>query len=159
VQRGLVADLEAHVAEALAREAPDLSEAERLEQALARVGDPVHFLRPLLEDASRAAAIRRARGRPFASGAAALVSALGGAPLIVFGVNALISPQRVGLFELSPYAYQIRVLGGGSGGEPLGAPWLAIAIIGAGTALLWLFWRNALRVFAALQFRRTKDAD
>ena len=39
----------------------------------------------------------------------------------MFGVNALISPQRVGLFELSPYDYQIRVLGGGSGGEPLGA--------------------------------------
>lgn len=159
VRRGLLADLEAHVAEALSREALDLTEAERLERALARVGDPAHFLRPLLDDASRAYAMRRARGRPIAVGAAAVASAITGTGLTAFGVNALLSPQRAGLFQLGPYEYQIRLLGGSSAGESLGAPWLAMASIGAGAALLWVAGAAALRVCAALQFREARDGE
>lgn len=159
LRRSLLADLKAHVAEAMAREASDLGEAERLERALARVGDPVRFLRPVLDDASRSSAARRERRRPFGSAATALFSAVFGAGLVAFGANALICPRGAGLFQLGPYEYQIRLFCGASGGAALGAPWLAIACVGAGAALLWVCWRSVLRVAAAFMVRGARNGE
>ncbi|HEX8232252.1 MAG TPA: hypothetical protein VF559_02760 [Caulobacteraceae bacterium] len=157
VRRSLLADLRAHVTEALAREAPEVSEAERIERVLVRVGDPVRFLRPLLEDASRATAARRERVRPFAMAATTILSAALGIAFIAFGGGALACPRGVGLFQFGADEYQIRLFCGASAGAPLGAPWLPIASIVAGALLLGLCWRSALRVQAALLLRRSAD--
>lgn len=157
VRRSLISDLRAHVTEALAREPAEGNEAERLERVLIRVGDPVQFLRPLLEDASRLTATRRKRLRPFGMAAAALLSGALGVGLTVFGGAALACPRSVGLFQVGADQYQVRLLCGVTAGAPLGAPWLPIASLAVGALLLALCWRNALRVQAALLLRRIAD--
>ena len=157
VRRSLLADLEAHAAEALSREQPGVGELEAIERVLARIGDPVRFLRPVLEETSRSTAARRRRRWPLATMAAALLAAAGAVALIGFGGNALLCPGSVGLFHLGSDEFQIRLLCGPQAGAPIGAPWLAIAFIVMVALLAAWAWSRVRRVHAALLLKRSDD--
>jgi hypothetical protein len=157
MRRSLLSDLEAHVTEALTREQPGVSEHELIERVLTRIGDPVRFLRPLLEETSRSTAARSQRRWPLAKMAAALLSAAGAIALIGFGGNALSCPGGVGLFQLGSDEFQIRLLCGPQEGNPIGAPWLAIACMVMGALLAGWCWWCVLRVRVALLLRRSDD--
>lgn len=148
-------DLEAHVVEALARQDTQGSEAERLESALRRVGDPMRVLRPLLEQTRAAPRLRGAR--LFAAAAAALGAAALGAALVYLGVASLIRPENVGLFYLGGDTYQVRLSGAAEIGAPLAAPWFSLLSGAIGGCLLWVGRRQALRVVAAVMLKGEFD--
>ena len=166
VRRELIDDLKSHTLDILANEAAELDEFTRLTTALNRLGHPKEFLAPILAEAVfRAPAqngnlsmfyqtlrLYAARGTLNLLRAVGLVTAgMAGLAVSVAALNSLLRPDRAGLFLQGGDEYQLRVLGlGTSGGEQLLAPWMAVAMIVIGLALLAWSARGARRMLIEL---------
>ena len=166
VRRELIDDLKSHTLDILANEAAELDEFTRLTTALNRLGHPKEFLAPILAEAVfRAPAqngnlgmfyqtlrLYAARGTLNLLRAVGLVTAgMAGLAVSVAALNSLLRPDRAGLFLQGGDEYQLRVLGlGTSGGEQLLAPWMAVAMIVIGLALLAWSARAARRMLVEL---------
>ena len=159
-RRELLDDLAAHVRDMVAHDPDGVSEYERLQAALDRMGDPREFLAPLLDDAilrdrredvgagqvRRATLSRVSRLWRFAwHSASTLLAVFLGATAILVAFGSLLSPDGVGLFGLGPDDIQLRLLGG-QGGVPLFAPWFAIALVALAAASMAFAWRQARRL-------------
>ncbi len=164
VRRELLDDLAAHVRELVSHGDPRASESARLHRALERMGDPREFLVPLVGEAifrdprrdlgigqaGRAMLSLLARGSRLAwRSAAALLAALLGALAALVAFGNLLNPDAVGLFRLGPDDIHLRLFGG-EGGEPLFAPWFALALLALAVASLAFAWRQARRLLVEI---------
>ncbi|MBP6013450.1 MAG: hypothetical protein KBA31_14590 [Alphaproteobacteria bacterium] len=162
----LIDDLKSHVRDILENETSTVDEFARLTAALDRVGSPKEFLAPLLADAVfrapakhgslsmayRTLRLNAARGTSYLMRTIGLV--LTGAAGLAVGLaalNSLFRPDRAGLFLLDNDEYQLRVLGlGASSGEQVLVPWMAIALIAIGLALIAWSARRTRRMLMEL---------
>lgn len=160
----LRADLESHVVDSLAA-APVGSERERLDGALARLGRPIDYLRPLLADELIARGTRTYSPVTIARGLAnallagsrrtvlALAFGLGYLLLALFVVMAVLKPlwgEHVGLFRRADGTISAGIVAAPMGGREL-LGWWAIPIALALAALLYVALTRGLR---ALRDRR-----
>lgn len=157
--RELRADLEAHVAEAVAEGDPALGEGVRLEQALARLGRPEEYLHALLADQYLAdgtasynpATITRGLAHALRAGAgqvgSAFAFALGYALIAIFAAMALLKPvwgEHVGLLRYPDGSMTFGIASDATGAEELLGWWtvpLGLALAG----LLYIVLTRALR--------------
>lgn len=135
VRRELIADLKAHVQDVLANERLEGDELQRLNAALARVGNPKEFLAPLVAEAvfrapprygdtgmaMRTLSLYAARGTSYFLRATGLVlAAAGGACVALASLNSFLRPASAGLFLVGADEYSLRLLGlGERSGEQL----------------------------------------
>lgn len=146
VRRELIDDLDAHIQELVAGMPGPDSEFERVRAALDRMGDPREFLAPLVGEAifrdpprdfgigqaRSALAYGLKRGSRLTRQAVSIVLAgVFAALALLVSLGSLLLPENIGVFLTDPDTIQVRLLGG-EGGEPLFAPWLAIALLGVG---------------------------
>lgn len=151
-------ELQAHLADSFAAGDRHLPELARLEAAIARLGDPAQYLRPLVADALLDRGTRSYDPRPIARGlyhgfragsARALVAAtfgLGYALLAAFSAMALLKPvwgDHVGLFRRGDGGISFGIVADPGGHELLGAWIVPIAL--AVAALLYVALTRALR--------------
>lgn len=161
----LRADLEAHVADSLDAAAPTGSEAERLDEALTRLGRPIDYLRPLLADELIERGTRSyspvtiARGLTNAllagsrRAALALAFGLGYVLLAMFAAMAVLKPlwgQHVGLFRRDDGTISAGIVATPTDAREL-LGWWAIPIALVLAALLYVVLTKGLR---ALRPRR-----
>jgi hypothetical protein len=174
VRRELLDDLAAHVRDRVAHDRDGAGEHERLKAALDRMGDPREFLAPLIGEAifrdprrdlgfgqaGRALLSLLSRGWLLAwRSAAVLFAALLSALAVLVAAGSLLEPAAVGLFQLGPDEFQLRLLGG-RGGTPFLAPWLAIGLLALAAASMAMAWRQARRlVVKILTTRDQNDRD
>ena len=152
-------DLEAHVADSMAV-APDGSELERLDAALARLGRPIDFLRPMLADeliergTRTYSPITIARGLTHAvmagsrRAAVALTFGIGYLLLAIFTTMALLKPlwgEHVGLFRHADGTISAGIVANTAGASEL-LGWWSIPIALALAALLYVALAKGLRV-------------
>ena len=166
VRKELIGDLQAHVQDILANEKTGGDEFVRLQAALDRVGNPREFLAPLLADAVfkappqhgsfamtyRILSLYASRGTSYLFRTLGLLlAAASGLVVALAALNSLLRPDRAGLFHRGEDEYQVRVMGfGDAGGEQLLAPWMAVALIAIGAALLWWTARRVRRMLLEL---------
>lgn len=157
-------DLEAHVADSMAA-APDGSELERLNAALARLGRPIDFLRPVLADELIERGTRTyspvmiARGLAHAvmagsrRTAVALAFGIGYLMLATFTAMAVLKPlwgEHVGLFRHADGTISAGIVATSAGAREL-LGWWSIPIALVLAALLYVALTKGLR---ALRHRR-----
>ena len=145
VRRELIDELAMHVRE-IVEHTSEGGEADRVNAALARVGDPMDFLTPLVGDAVlrqphqnvgaaqawRVVFAAAAHGSAMAANAAWIaVMAFVASMMFLVSLGSLVRPENIGLFLIGPDDYQLRLLGG-DGGTPVFAPWLGLALLCAG---------------------------
>ena len=166
VRRELIDDLKSHARDILTNDASEGDEFARVSAALDRVGNPKEFLAPLLAEAVfrapaqhgsfgmayRTLSLYAARGTSYLLRAIGLVlTAAAGLAIGLAALNSLFRPDRAGLFLLDRDEYQLRVLGlSATGGEQLLAPWIAVALIALGLALLVWSARRTRRMLMEL---------
>lgn len=166
VRKELIGDLQAHVRDILANEKIAGDEFARLQAALDRVGNPKEFLAPLLADAvfkappqhgsfsmtTRALSLYASRGTSYLIRTLGLLAAAAsGFVVALAALNSLVRPDHAGLFRIGEDEYQLRVMGlGDIGGEQLLAPWMAVALIAIGAAVLWWTARRVRRMLLEL---------
>lgn len=145
VRRELIDELAMHVRD-IVEHSPEGDEAERVNAALARVGDPLDFLTPLVGEAVlrqphqnvgasqawRVIFVTAANGSALAASAVWIaVMALFAAMMLLVSLGSLVRPENIGLFLIGADDYQLRLLGG-VGGTPVFAPWLGLMMLCAG---------------------------
>lgn len=163
IRRQLIEDLTAHVRESVAQDACDLPEAERVRNALARLGDPADFVAPLIADAVVKAPPRAGSGWRAALAAVAIGGARAGRAAVALGtagigalmgilsIGNIVAPDRIGVFRLSADDFQVRLLGlAEGGGDPVLAPWLGLAVGALGAVLMWRAASAAQRLLSEI---------
>jgi hypothetical protein len=166
VRRELIADLKAHVQDLLANERLDGDELQRLNAALARVGNPKEFLAPLVAEAvfrapprygdagmaMRTLSLYAARGTSYFLRALGLVlAAAAGACVMLASLNSILRPASAGLFLVGEDEYSLRLFGlGKTSGLQLLEPWMAALLIVLGLAVVVWSFRSARRMLMEL---------
>ena len=166
VRRELIEDLKAHVRDVIANERSEADEFQRVNAALARVGNPKEFLTPLVAEAvfrapprygdtgmaMRTLSLYAARGASYFLRAMGLVlAAASGVCVALASANSLLRPESAGLFLVGDDEVSLRLLGlGESVGEQLLEPWTALLLVLFGIATIVWSLRRARRMLLEL---------